>query len=110
MAQKPRKKPMANNRFIVKKLDARFNGFHHWSHRSEMNFWDRTSVIMNFVELRDYMQKMFGPGIHEREAGTVKKFKGSTPEWGWDDYFSIYARGHAATVLATAGERFTKEY
>lgn len=99
-----------SNKVHIKKLDRRMNGHQWWTHRTECSYNNRVDALMNFVEFRDYLTATFGPGCHEREAGTVNKCKGAAPVWGWDDYCSIYARDMAATLVITSAERFIKEY
>lgn len=94
----------------IKKLDRRMLGHQWWTIRTEYAFNTRIDNIMNFWEFRNFLTASFGPGCHEREAGTVKLYKGEAPVWGYDDYCSIYARDMAATLVIASAERFTKEY
>ncbi len=98
------------NMVKIKKLDGRMNGHGFWTHRTEPSMLTKRDAIMNFVEFRKYLTEMFGPGVHEKEVGTVKHVTGEAPLWGWDDWCSVYGRDVAATVIVTSAERFTKRY
>ena len=95
----------------LKKLDRRFNGFGHWTHRTDpMGFRTATDWKMNFYEFRNWMWANYGPGCRESEAGTLSFLGREVPVWGWDEYGSIYARDIAMTTLLLAKDRFTKRY
>jgi hypothetical protein len=94
----------------IKKLDRRMNGYGFWTHRTDPSYRSRKDAVMNFVMFREFLTATFGPGVHEREAGTVRAIKGEVPVWGYDDYCSIYCRDMAATLVMTSAERFIKEY
>jgi hypothetical protein len=98
------------NTVKIKKLDGRMNGYRFWTHRTEPSMLTKRDALMNFVMFREFLTKTFGPGVHEREAGAVKRCKGEVPVWGYDDYCSIYCRDMAATLVITSAERFIKEY
>jgi hypothetical protein len=109
MVLKPRKLPMPNM-VRIKKLDRRFNGYGVWTHRTEPSYTSRANALVNFVEFRKFLTNVFGPGVHEREAGYLMGRKMEVPKWGYDDYCSIYCRDEAATLVMTSAERFIKEY
>lgn len=95
----------------LKKLDRRFNGWGHWTHRTDpRGFRSAVDWRMNFLEFRNWMWANYGPGCRENEAGTLKHLGREVPVWGWDDYGSIYARDIAMTTLLLAKDRFTKHY
>jgi hypothetical protein len=95
----------------LKKLDRRFNGFGHWTHRTDpMGFRSRTDWQMNFMEFRNWMWASYGPGCRESEATAMVSISKEVPLWAWDEYGSIYARGEAMTSLLLAKDRFTKHY
>ena len=95
----------------LKKLDRRFNGWGHWTHRTDpCGFHSRMDWRMNFYEFRNWMWSNYGPGCRESEAGTLKRLNLAVPVWGWDDYGSIYARDIAMTTLILAKDRFTRHY
>ena len=96
---------------ILKKLDRRFNGYGHWTHRTEpTGFRHAINWRVNFLEFRNWMWANYGPGCKESEAGALKAIGRAVPVWGWDDYGSIYARDIAMTTLILAKDRFTKHY
>lgn len=98
-------------RQTLKKLDRRFNGWGHWTHRTDPEgFRSALDWKMNFWEFRNWMWATYGPGCRESEVGTVKFVTGETPLWGWDEYGSIYARDIAMTTLLLAKDRFCRHY
>ena len=95
----------------LKKLDRRFNGWGHWTHRTDpMGFRSAVDWTMNFLEFRNWMWGNYGPGCRESEAGTLKRLGREVSVWGWDEYGSIYARDIAMTTLILAKDRFTRHY
>jgi len=95
----------------LKKLDARFNGSRHWTHRTNpMGFRSAQAWQINFYEFRNWMWATYGPGCRESEAGALESTSGTVPVWGWDEYGSIYARDIAMTTLLLAKDRFTRPY
>ena len=95
----------------LKKLDRRFNGFGHWTHRTDpMGFLTATDWQINFYEFRNWMWANYGPGCRESEATALAKTGRPVPLWAWDEYGSIYARDIAMTTLVLAKDRFTKQY
>ena len=96
---------------MLKKLDRRFNGYGHWTHRTEpTGFRHAINWRINFLDFRNWMCANYGPGCKESEAGALKAIGRAVPVWGWDDYGSIYARDIAMTTLLLAKDRFTKHY
>ena len=95
----------------LKKLDRRFNGFGHWTHRTDpMGFLTATDWQINFYEFRNWMWSNYGPGCRESEATALAKTGKAVPVWAWDEYGSIYARDIAMTTLVLAKDRFTRQY
>ena len=95
----------------IKKLDGRFNGFGHWTHRTDpMGFRTATDWKINFMEFRNWMWANYGPGCRETEASALVSVGREVPVWGWDEYGSIYARDIAMTTLVLAKDRFTRHY
>lgn len=98
-------------RQTLKKLDGRFNGYGHWTHRTDPEgFRDRVNWRINFMEFRNWMWANYGPGCREKEASALVAVGREVPVWGWDDYGSIYARDIAMTSLILAKDRFTQRY
>jgi hypothetical protein len=96
---------------MLKKLDRRFNGYGHWTHRTEpTGFRHDINWRINFLDFRNWMCANYGPGCKESEASALKAIGREVPVWGWDDYGSIYARDIAMTTLLLAKDRFTKHY
>lgn len=98
-------------RQTLKKLDRRFNGWGHWTHRTDPEYF-KTSLDarLNFMEFRNWMWANYGPGCRQSEASALVTVGREVPIWGWDDYGSIYARDLAMTTLILAKDRFTKRY
>ena len=95
----------------LKKLDRRFNGWGHWTHRTDpMGFRTATDWQINFMEFRNWMWANYGPGCRESEATGLVAVGREVPVWAWDEYGSIYARDIAMTTLVLAKDRFTKQY
>ena len=95
----------------LKKLDRRFNGFGHWTHRTDpMGFRTATDWQINFMEFRNWMWANYGPGCRESEATGLVAVGREVPVWAWDEYGSIYARDIAMTTLVLAKDRFTRQY
>ena len=95
----------------LKKLDRRFNGYGHWTHRTDpCGFRSAVDFHVNFTEFRNWMWANYGPGCREKEAAALIAAGKEVPVWGWDDWGSIYARDIAMTTLVLAKDRFTKRY
>jgi hypothetical protein len=95
----------------LKKLDRRFNGWGHWTHRTDPSgFKYTTDWQVNFYEFRNWMWGNYGPGCRQSEATGLVAAGREVPVWGWDEYGSIYARDIAMTTLLLAKDRFTKRY
>jgi hypothetical protein len=95
----------------LKKLDARFNGFDHWTHRTNpREFRSVKNWQINFYEFRNWMWANYGPGCRQSEATALAQTGKEVPVWAWDEYGSIYARDIAMTTLLLAKDRFTKQY
>jgi hypothetical protein len=95
----------------LKKLDRRFNGFGHWTHRTDpMGFRSAKDWQINFYEFRNWMWGNYGPGCRESEATALAQTGQEIPLWAWDEYGSIYARDIAMTTLLLAKDRFTRHY
>jgi hypothetical protein len=95
----------------LKKLDRRFNGYGHWTHRTEpQGFRNAVDWRINFLDFRNWMWGTYGPGCKESEASALVAIGREVPVWGWDDYGSIYARDTAMTSLLLAKDRFIKRH
>jgi hypothetical protein len=95
----------------LKKLDRRFNGFGHWTHRTDpQGFRSAKDWQLNFFEFRNWMWANYGPGCRESEATALVSIGKEVPLWAWDEYGSIYARDIAMTTLVLAKDRFTRPY
>lgn len=91
------------------KLDRRYNGHQHWTHKWERYGYGeaaRRQIILNFVDMREYMTRMNGQGCFEFEAGWLKSSGRAVPEWGFNEQGNIFVRDSALVNFKLAMERW----
>jgi len=94
---------------MIIKLDRRYNGHLHWTHKWEKYGYGevaRRQIILNFVDMREYLTRMNGQGCFEFEANWLKSSGRAVPEWGFNEQGNIYLRGSALVNFQLAMERW----
>ncbi len=94
----------------IRKLDKRYNGVDHWTHRAEPGVWRgydaRKKGLKDFFDQRVFLTHQFGPGCFVQEAWTLKSAGIAVPVWGFDGDGNIFLRDDAYTMFALAIERW----
>lgn len=91
------------------KLDRRYNGHEYFSHKWEKYGYGadaRSKIILNFVDMREYMTRMNGHGCFEFEASWLKRAGKAVPEWGFNEQGNIFVRDSALVNFRLAMERW----
>ena len=91
------------------KLDRRYNGYEYFSHKWEKYGYGevaRRQIILNFVDIREYMTRMNGHGCFEFEASWLKRAGKAVPEWGFNEQGNIFLRDSALVNFRLAMERW----
>ena len=91
------------------KLDRRYNGYEYFSHKWEKYGYGevaRRQIILNFVDMREYMTRMNGHGCFEFEASWIKRAGKAVPEWGFNEQGNIFLRDSALVNFRLAMERW----
>ena len=91
------------------KLDRRYNGYPWWTHKWEKYGYGedaRRLIILNFVDMREYMTRMNGQGCFEFEASWLKRAGRAVPEWGFNEQGNIFLRDGALVNFRLAMERW----
>jgi hypothetical protein len=91
------------------KLDRRYNGHEYFSHKWEKYGYGadaRAKIILNFVDMREYMTRMNGHGCFEFEASWLKRAGKAVPEWGFNEQGNIFVRDSALVNFRLAMERW----
>jgi hypothetical protein len=91
------------------KLDRRYNGHQHWTHKWERYGYgvvERTQIILNFVDMREYLTRLNGSGCFEFEASWLKRSGRAVPEWGFNEQGNIFLRDSALVNFRLAEERW----
>jgi hypothetical protein len=77
-------------KLIVEQLDGRHKGHGHWTHRVQFvrdgyGYAAREAVTKDFVETRNQLWELFGPGCDREELYMISRSIKDipAPEWGW---------------------------
>lgn len=94
----------------VVKLDRRYRGFGHWTHRAESRGWwgddHHRRVFYNFYDQRRFLTQMHGAGAWVDEAGAIVGSGEQVPVWGFDMEGNLYLRDDALVSFELAKERW----
>ena len=94
----------------VQKLDRRYNGHQHWTHRAEMGNWygqeARRKGLINLFDARALLTQSFGPGCFVEEAWALEQSGRAVPVWGFDYEANVFLRDEALVVYELAKERW----
>jgi hypothetical protein len=91
------------------KLDRRYNGHQYWTHKWERYGYGadgRAQIILNFVDIREYLTRLNGNGCFEFEAGFLTRAGRVVPEWGFNEAGNIFLRDSALVNFKLAQERW----
>lgn len=92
------------------KLDRRYKGFDHWTHKAETGGLygpdARKRALLNFWDQRQYLSRTNGPGCFEMEAHYLKANGQAVPEWGFNENGDIFLRGTALVNWQLAQEKW----
>ena len=91
------------------KLDRRYNGHQHWTHKWEKYGYGeqaRSQIILNFIDIREYLTRLNGLGCFEFEAGWLQRSGRAVPEWGFNEAGNIFLRGSALVNFKLAQDRW----
>ena len=90
----------------IRKLDKRYNGNAHWTHRAEPGGWygheARTRGLVGFYEQRVMLTTAFGPGCFVEEAGALARAGREVPKWGFDYEGNVFLRDEALVTFQLA--------
>lgn len=92
-----------------RKLDRRFNGSEHFSHRVEFysNGWgdSYSTSIAQWIAVRNWLWSQFGPSSEQKHANT--HYFEQQPRWSWDtDKMAIYLAEEAYTMFMLRYDHF----
>ena len=94
----------------IRKLDRRYRGRDHWTHRAEPGIWygheARRKGLLNFYEQRTMLTTAYGPGCLVEEAGVLEHAGREVPIWGFDLDGNIFLRGDALVTFELARGRW----
>jgi len=94
----------------VRKLDRRYNGHAHWTHRAEpgacYGYEARRKMLVAFYEQRVMLTTAFGPGCFVEEAGSLSNAGHEVPKWGFDEEGNIFLRDEALVTFELAKGRW----
>ncbi len=94
----------------VRKLDRRYNGHAHWTHRAENGPWwgheARTAGLVAFFDQRVMLTTAHGPGCFVEEAGSLIKVGREVPVWGFDYEGNVFLRDEALVTFELAKGRW----
>ena len=95
---------------LVQKLDRRYKGNGHWTHRAENGSWygaeARIKGLVEFYEQRAMLTTAFGPGCFVDEAWALVKMNREVPVWGFDYEGNIFLRDQALVTFELAKGRW----
>jgi hypothetical protein len=94
----------------IRKLDKRYNGNGHWTHRAEPGVWygheARSKGLVGFYEQRVMLTTAFGPGCFVDEAWALVKMNRAVPVWGFDLDGNVFLRDQALVTFELAKGRW----
>lgn len=100
------------NKVVLRKLDKRYNGVQHWTHRLELNIYGdyeaRSKRLVKVHEVRCMLTANFGAGCHVEEAGFLEKNSVEVPLWGFNNDGEFYVRGEALVLMELSRGRWEK--
>jgi hypothetical protein len=94
----------------VRKLDRRYKGHEHWTHRAENGGWygyeARMKGLVDLYNQRVMLTTAFGPGCFVEEAGALAKQNQAVPIWGFDYEGNVFLRDEALVTFQLAKGRW----
>lgn len=87
------------------KLDRRYNGYGHWTHRTDTRWYGieaRTRGLVAFYDQREFLARSFGMGAFIEEVGALKSAGREIPKWGFDAEANIFLREEALVQFQLA--------
>ena len=94
----------------VQKLDRRYKGHEHWTHRAENSGWygyeARVKTLNDLYDQRVMLTTAFGPGCFVEEAGALVKMNRPVPVWGFDYEGNVFLRDEALVTFELAKGRW----
>ena len=94
---------------FVKKLDRRYDGWQHFTHRVEFYHRDRSILLGRWIAVRNWLWQQLGPSA-EQFCARAEFFGGAQPQWAWDSEKSaIYLRDQALVMFQLKKEFWENE-
>ena len=91
----------------LRKLDRRYKGLEHWSHRLELLVWHSERNI-KVHEIRCMLTTNFGAGCHVDEAYDLQQNGVELPKWGFNNDGEFYVREEALVIMELSKGRWEK--
>ena len=98
------------SKVILRKLDKRYKGLDHWSHRLEINIYGDSVVygqrIVKVHEVRCMLSNNFGAGCHVDEAHALQRNGVSVPLWGFNNDGEFFVRKESLVLMELSKGRW----
>lgn len=83
----------------IVKLTKKYNGYGVFTHRVEFNRGPRVSRVQQWISVRNWLWKNFGPSA-EQSLARPEFFDGVQPQWAWDsDKSAVYLNERALVMF-----------
>jgi len=95
---------------ILRKLDKRYKGVDHWTHRLELNLYGpyevRAKRLVKVHEVRCMLTTNFGAGCHVDESHSLDRNGVEVPVWGFNNDGDFFVRGEALVLMELSRGRW----
>jgi len=91
----------------IVKLDRRYSGHAHWTHRLEFTWrLERETRLVSIFEVRDMLTKNFGTGCEVDEAWALEQKGLAVPVWGFNGVGEFFLRGESLVQIELSKGRW----
>ena len=89
------------------KLDRRYNGHAHWTHRLEFTWrHERVDRLISIFEARDLLNRNFGTGCEVDEAWALEQRGLEVPVWGFNGVGEFFLRKESLVLIELSKGRW----
>lgn len=98
------------SKIVLRRLDKRYKGVEHWTHRLEINIFGnyevRSQRAVKVHEARCMLTTNFGAGCHVDEAFSLERNGVEIPLWGFNNDGEFYIREEALVLIELSKGRW----
>jgi len=97
---------------VLRRLDKRYKGVEHWTHRLELRFFGdydvRSKRLVKVHEVRCMLTANHGAGCHVDESHSLQRNGVEVPVWGFNNDGEFYVRDEALVLIELSKGRWEK--